>query len=49
MDAPDRFWQKEYRLPGELIGGKPKATVRFQAKPGNFAGGVFGIRVVRPE
>ncbi len=49
QDAPEKFWEKTYPLPAELIAGKEKVTVRFQAKPGNFAGGVFGIRVMRPE
>jgi hypothetical protein len=49
MDAPDKFWQKSYPLPAELIAGKKKVTVRFQAKPGNYAGGVFGLRVLRAE
>jgi DUF1680 family protein len=49
MDAPGRFWDKTYPLPAALIAGKERITVRFQAHPGNYAGGVFGIRVVRPE
>jgi DUF1680 family protein len=49
MDAPDRFWDKAYPLRAEMIAGKKKITVRFQAKPGNYAGGVFGIRVVLPK
>jgi hypothetical protein len=49
MDAPDQFWTKSYPLSAELIGGKKRATVRFDAKPGSYAGGVLGIRVVRPE
>jgi hypothetical protein len=49
MDKPEKFWEKTYPLPAELIAGKKKVTVKFQAKPGNFAGGVFGIRVVRPK
>jgi DUF1680 family protein len=48
MDAPDKFWVKTYPLPAELIAGKKKITVRFDAKPGNYAGGIFGIRIVRP-
>jgi hypothetical protein len=46
-DAPERFFTRSYPLPAELLGGKTKATVKFDAKPGNYAGGVFGIRVVR--
>jgi hypothetical protein len=49
MDAPEKFWDKTYPLPEGLIAGKEKITVRFAAKPGNYAGGVFGIRVARPE
>jgi hypothetical protein len=49
MDAPGRFWDKVYSLPAELLAGKEKITVRFQAKPGNYAGGVFGLRVVKPK
>jgi uncharacterized protein len=49
MDAPGRFWDKVYPLPAELIAGKEKITVRFQAKPGNYAGGVFGLRIVKPK
>ncbi|HYO26259.1 MAG TPA: DUF6805 domain-containing protein, partial [Lacipirellulaceae bacterium] len=48
QDAPGEFWQKSYTLPAAVLSGKPKINVRFQAKPGNYAGGVFGVRVVRP-
>jgi hypothetical protein len=34
-------------LPEAAIKGKKSAMLKFQAEPGNFAGGVFGIRVVR--
>jgi hypothetical protein len=36
-------------LPTELTSGKKKVNVRFAAKPGNFAGGVFGVRTVRRD
>ncbi len=49
MDAPGRFWDKAYPLPAEMLAGKEQITVRFQAKPGNYAGGVFGIRVATPK
>ena len=32
---------------GRLPAGKTHAAVKFQAHPGNYAGGVFGVRVVR--
>jgi hypothetical protein len=47
QDDPGKFWDKDYPLPEELTRGKTKVTVTFQAHPGNFAGGVFGVRVVR--
>lgn len=46
-DDPEKFWQKTYPLPDELTTGKARAVLKFQAHPGNMAGGVFGIRVVR--
>jgi uncharacterized protein len=45
-DKPEHFWDKVYHLPEDQTAGKTKATVKFQAHPGNFAGGVFGVRVV---
>lgn len=47
MDHPDQFWDEVYPLPKKLLAGKGRVTVKFQAHPGNFAGGVFGVRVVR--
>ncbi len=46
-DRPERFWDKVYELPTDLTRGKSKVTVRFQAMPGHYAGGVFGVRVVK--
>ena len=42
-----RFLDVEYALPPELIEGKQKVTVRFEAAPGSDVPGVFGIRMVR--
>ncbi len=44
---PGQFFDQTYPLPANLTAGKAKATVRFQANPGAFAGGVFGARLVR--
>ena len=44
---PGAFVDVPYALPATVLAGKTKVTVRFQGKPGNFAGGVFGLRVVR--
>src|SRR5262249_3298920 len=44
-----RFFDVECLIPFELIGGKPKVTVRFEAAAGNDIPGVFGIRMVRVD
>jgi DUF1680 family protein len=44
---PGQFFDAVYPLPEELTRGKKSVTVRFQAHPGNFAGGIFGLRVMR--
>ena len=35
--------------PADLVAGKEPVTVRFEAKPGSLAGGLFDLRVVKPE
>jgi uncharacterized protein len=47
QDDPGHFWDKSYPLAEELTKGKTKVTVKFQAHPGNYAGGVFGLRVLK--
>ena len=42
-----KFWDVEYPLPADLVSGKQKVTVRFQAQEGAVVPAVFGIRVVR--
>jgi hypothetical protein len=44
-----RFFDVEYKLPSELVTGKQKITVRFQAKDGASVPGVFGIRSIRAD
>jgi DUF1680 family protein len=46
-DRPGQFFDVAYPLPEELTRGKEKITIRFQARPGNTAGGLYGLRVVR--
>jgi hypothetical protein len=48
-NQPEKFWDAVYPIPGELTRGKEKVTVKLQAKPGNYAGGLFGSRIVRAE
>ena len=44
-----RFFDVDYALPAELVKGKQKVTVRFQAKSGSETGAVFGIRMIRGD
>jgi uncharacterized protein len=47
QDSP--FVDVSYAIPPELIAGKSKVTLRFQATEGNFIRGVFGVRTVRAD
>jgi hypothetical protein len=43
---PGEFFDVVYPIPAELVAGKETVAVKFQAQPGQRAGGVFGLRVV---
>ena len=49
QNRPGQFFDVTYPLPEELTRGKDKITLRFQARPGNTAGGLYGLRVVRQK
>jgi hypothetical protein len=42
-----QFITVQYDIPDDLIKGKSKVTVKFQAQRGNMAGPVFGIRIIK--
>jgi len=44
----DGFSDEDYPIPTQLIQGKDKVTVKFQAHPGSTAGGVFGVLMLKP-
>jgi hypothetical protein len=46
-NAPGKFFEVQWPLPQELIGGKNKVAVRFQAHPGHTAGGLFGLATLK--
>jgi hypothetical protein len=48
-DQEGTFDDVEYAIPGELLSGKNKITIRFQATDGNEIRGVFGVRTVRAD
>ncbi|MBN2505842.1 MAG: glycoside hydrolase family 127 protein [Verrucomicrobia bacterium] len=47
-NRPGEFYDEEYPVPTALTRGKSRVSVRFQAHPGNIAGGLFGLRMLRP-
>ena len=46
-NKPDEFFEVEYPIPESLTQGKSRVEVKFQARPNNIAGGLFGLRVLR--
>jgi DUF1680 family protein len=47
QDKPGEFFNKRYAIPFELTHGKQTIEVRFRAHPGNFAGGLYGAKILR--
>jgi DUF1680 family protein len=47
--GPMRFFDVEYAVPADLLKGKQKVTVKFQAGPGSEIGTVFGLRMIRAD
>jgi len=48
-DKPGEFFHVEHKLPADLTGGKSEVTVKFQAHPGNMAGGLFGVMTLKGQ
>lgn len=48
-NEPGRFFDVIYPVPEDMTRGKSQVTVRFQAHPGNWAGGLFDARMLKPE
>jgi uncharacterized protein len=46
-NKPDKFYEEVYVLPSDLTKGKSSVTVKFQAQADSWAGGVFGVRVMK--
>jgi hypothetical protein len=49
MDRPGEYFEVRYAIPHDRAkdapGARERVTVKFQAHPGNTAGGIFGLRV----
>ena len=48
-DKPGEFIDVAYPLPRKMTRGKTSINVTFKAHPGNTAGGVFGLRILRAK
>jgi len=46
-NRPGDFFDKVYNIPPALTVGRSKITVRFQSRPEDIAGGIFGLRLMR--
>lgn len=46
-NQPGRFFDVTYPIPEDLTRNRQTVTVRFQAHPGHWAGGLFGCRTLR--
>jgi DUF1680 family protein len=47
--TPPHFFDAEYVLPADVLKGKQKITIRFQATNHSEIAGVFGLRMIRAD
>lgn len=45
----NEFVNVEYKIPDHMLKGKDSVTVMFKPKPGNVAGGIFNVLLLKPE
>ncbi|TWT75659.1 Non-reducing end beta-L-arabinofuranosidase [Posidoniimonas polymericola] len=45
--SPDEFVDVDYPIPARLLEGATEITVKFQAKPGSMAGGIYDVRLMK--
>ena len=48
-NRPDKFYDEITPLPESMTKGKQSVTIRLQAHPSNWAGGVFGVRIIKQQ
>ena len=44
-----RRYLPEYAVPANLVRGRKKITIKFQARPDRSVPGVYGIRMIRAD
>jgi hypothetical protein len=47
VNKPGEFFDLNYPIPPSLTRGREMVVVRFQSRPGDIAGGIFGLRMMR--
>ncbi|MEI7729096.1 MAG: beta-L-arabinofuranosidase domain-containing protein [Verrucomicrobiota bacterium] len=47
-EHPGEFFDVEYDLPPAVIAGQSKVTIKFRGQPGQTAGGLFDLRILKP-
>jgi DUF1680 family protein len=47
--AVENFWDAEYAIPAEVVRGKTRVTVRFQADQNGAIAPVYGVRMIRAD
>ena len=45
-NRPGQYYDQVYPIPEDLVARSEAITVKFQAHPGNRAGGIFDVRVL---
>ena len=45
----NEFVEQEYDIPAHMVDGKEYVTVKFAGEKGHTAGGVFHVRLIKPE
>jgi len=46
-NRPGKFYDEVYPIPEPLTKGRNKVTIKFQAQPGAWAGGIFGLKILK--
>jgi len=48
---PGQYFEKRYSLPAKVLSGEAngRVTIKFSAKPGATAGGVYDVRLMKPD
>lgn len=47
--SPREFYDVIHPIPAELVRGKERVTVRFQAQEGSQVARIYGVRVIRAD